>query len=115
MATFVTTDEARRHLRWPLLTGSPAPEDLDLQVKLDAAEEAVLAFVSRPNDTDRVAEMAGWTGSPTTLPAIIRLAILMQCADLCGHRGDERLEQRGLAPEVEGLLRAGGQRDYVMA
>ena len=115
MATFATTTEARLHVRWPVLAGSPTPDDLDLQVKLDSAEEAVLAFVARPNDAARVAEIASWSGSPQTVPAIIKLAILMQCADLCAHRGDERLSQVSLAPEVEALLRASGQRDYVVA
>jgi hypothetical protein len=115
MAIFTTTEEARRHMRWPVLAGSPAPDDVDLQAKLDAAEDLVLAFVARPNDADRTAEIAAWAGSPSTVPAIVKLAILMQCADLCGHRGDERLAQGGLAPEVEAMLRAGGQRDYVMA
>lgn len=113
MATFVTTDEARRHMRWPILSGSP--DDSDLQQKLDAAEALILDFIARPNDTARTAEIAGWAGSPTALPHIVKLAILMQCADFCSHRGDERLEQPGIAPEVEALLRAGGQRDYVMA
>lgn len=115
MSIFTTTEEARLHMRWPVLAGSPAPDDADLQAKLDAAEELVLAFVARPNDATRTAEIAGWAGSPATLPPLVKLAILMQCADLCGHRGDERLESRGIAPEVEALLRSGGQRDYVMA
>lgn len=115
MSIFTTTEEARRHMRWPVLAGSPAPADLDLQGKLDAAEALVLDFIARPNDAVRTAEIAGWAGSPAAIPAVVKLAILMQCADLCVHRGDERLEQRGIAPEVEALLRAGGQRDYVMA
>lgn len=112
-ALFATTDDARRHMRWPILAGSP--DDADLQAKLDAAEEVVLAFIARPNDATRTAEIAGWTGSPVTVPALVKLAILMQCADFCSHRGDERLEQRGIAPEVEAMLRASGHRDYVMA
>lgn len=115
MASFVTTQEARLHMRWPVLAGSPPPDDSDLQGKLDAAEELVLGFIARPTDAARTAEIAAWAGSPSAVPMLVRVAILMQCADLCVHRGDERLEARGLAPEVEALLRAGGQRDYVMA
>jgi hypothetical protein len=57
-----------------------AAHDADVQEKLDAAEEYVLAYLGPAAD-------ATWT--PTTAPRVVKNAILMMTMYLYEHRGDD--------------------------
>jgi hypothetical protein len=117
--TIVTLEQAEAHLRLsPMLTGSPlAPaEDPDLQLKLDAATEAVCRRIAqrKPMDDDWVATIESWstTGSPMA-PPVVRLAVLEQVAEFYRFRGDDpepdRVQNMGdLSDTVKSVLKAGG-------
>jgi hypothetical protein len=103
MAQHVTLQQAVDHLVLQgvlVLAGSPVdPREADLQLTLDAAEEAIFDYV-----TDR----ATW---PNPDAAVLKKAILIQCAELWRFRGDDdepdpiRREAPGdLSPTVKALL-----------
>ncbi len=124
--TIVTLEQAQAHLRLsPILSGSPGSpaDDPDLQLKLDAATEAVCRRIAQRNplDLDWIAEIEGWTtalsaspDSPSTVaPAVVKLAVLEQTAELYRFRGDDEPSQRvdnmgDLADTIKSLLKAGG-------
>jgi Phage gp6-like head-tail connector protein len=70
-----TTEEAKVHLRI-----SDAAHDSDLEQKLAAAEEAILAYLGPAGD-------ATWT--PATAPLMVKQAILLLTAHYYEHRGDD--------------------------
>lgn len=119
--SIVTLEQVQAHLRLsPMLTGSPPSpgspaDDPDLQLKLDAATEVVCRRIAqrKPEDTDWIATIEGWgTGSPTA-PAIVRLAVMEQVAEMYRFRGDDerndRIENAGdLCDAIKSLLKAGG-------
>ena len=57
-----------------------AASDADIQEKLDAAEEAVLAYLGPAAD-------AAWT--PATAPKMVKHAILLLTVHYYEHRGDD--------------------------
>jgi len=57
-----------------------AAQDADIQEKLDAAEEMILAYLGPAAD-------ATWT--PTTAPRVVRHAVAMLAVHLYEHRGDD--------------------------
>lgn len=79
MATYVTLDEAKDHLRETWASGDP--REPDLQMKLDAAEEAILEYL---DDVDLVAP---WT--PATVPQRVKNGILLVVGELWRYRGDD--------------------------
>lgn len=107
MASLVTLQQLKGHLKLPDL-GSPDPREEDLEIKLDAAEEIVLGHIARTDDEDWTAAIAAWTEE--TVPRRIKVAILMQAADLYRFRGDDapadqrKAEEGFLAPDVRRLL-----------
>lgn len=114
--TIVTIEEAQAHLRLSPGLGSPAPDDPDLQLKLDAATEVICRRIAqrKPEDTEWVATIESWSvgGSPST-PPLVRLAVLEQVAEMYRFRGDDvpndRPENVGdLCDPVKSLLKAGG-------
>jgi len=106
-ATLVTLQQAKDYLR----TGTPAghPDDAALQLTVDAAEYAILEYLS-PYPED-VLIVAGWT--PSTAPAIVPQMILFQTGEFWRFRGDDLegggprrdLERGDLHPLVVGALR----------
>jgi hypothetical protein len=71
--TYVTLDDAKRHLHLVLTAGSD--EELDLQVKLGAAEAIILDYIKA-------------TTNPPPSDAVIQAAILIELGELWGLRGD---------------------------
>ena len=106
-ATLVTLQQAKDYLR--LGTPAGSPDDAALQLTLDAAEYAILEYLSPyPEDALIVAD---WT--PATVPAIVPQMVLFQTGEFWRFRGDD-LEGGGprrdlahgdLAPLVVGALR----------
>jgi Phage gp6-like head-tail connector protein len=70
-----TTEEAKVHLRI-----ADTAHDSDLEQKLAAAEEAVLAYLGPAGD-------ATWT--PVTAPLMVKHAVLLLTAHYYEHRGDD--------------------------
>ena len=113
--TVVTLEQARAHLNMSAPVGSPAPDDADLQMKIDAATELVCEYISDRNPADPawIAEIESWgvTGSPVSLaPAVIQMAVLLQFGELVRFRGDDtanptRHPASHLASMVEGILK----------
>ena len=107
----VTLAQLQAHLRLPVGVSSPptTAED-DLQLKLDAAAEAVLQYIARPSDAAWTLTIAGWDGgSPVVpVPTLIQLAILEMAAALSGFRGDDlespKADHGDLPPVVKTLL-----------
>lgn len=112
----VSLETAKAHLR-----ETAHDIDADLDLKLEAAEAIVLGYIARPSDEDWTATIAGWTEA--TVPAPVRMAILIMVADLWRDRGDEdpNLRQRSaqelgdLPQEVSALLKVTGYRSSVVA
>ncbi len=131
----VTLAQAQAHLRLsPMLTGSPGSpaDDTDLQLKLDAATEAVCTRIAQrnPDDPFWVATIENWTtsdwfqsspsspaspGSPpiAVAPPLVRLAVLEQTAEMYRFRGDDEPSQRvdnagDLSDTIKSLLKSGG-------
>ncbi len=128
----VTLAQAQAHLRLsPMLAGSPGSpaDDPDLQMKLDAATEAVLNRIAQRNPIDVfwIETIENWTttdelSSPTSpagsppiavAPPVVRLAVLEQTAELYRFRGDDEPSQRvdnmgDLSDTIKSLLKAGG-------
>ena len=108
----VTLAQLQAHLRIPVgVSSPPTAAEADLQLKLDAAEAAILLYLERPTDVDWTATMAGWDGgSPApVVPASVVAAVLLQAAELYGFRGDDldtvKREAPGdLAPAIKALL-----------
>jgi len=71
----LTVEEAKTHTHI-----SDAALDADVQQKLDAAEEWVLAYLGTAADET-------WT--PTTAPRMVKHAILLLTSYLYDHRGDD--------------------------
>ncbi len=115
----VTLDQAQAHLRLsPMLAGSPGSpaDDPDLQLKLDAATEAVCNRIAQrnPEDLTWIATIESWTdsGSPAA-PPLVKLAVLQQVAELYRFRGDDEPSQRvnnagDLGDTTKSLLKSGG-------
>lgn len=116
MAALVTVERVCMQLRLPV-PGSPAggsPADDELSLIADEASEIVLARIAKPADATWTALLATWT--EVTVPAAVRTAVLYQCANLYGHRGDEGMSgPAGIAPEAEALLKSTGYLDPPMA
>ena len=106
----VTLDQAKAHLRLPILPAvSPAVvsvDDEDLQMKLLAAHEIVFDYLTqRISDSDSwEAVVDSWTAD--TAPRRVIAAILVQFTDLYRFRGDDSEEYaRGSAyKRQEGAL-----------
>lgn len=90
MATYVTFEQAKRHLR-----KNDVDEDEDLDLKIQQAEAIILDYlkVTPP--------------SSAQTDAIIQAAILLQLTELYRFRGDEdapKREKGYLTPAIESLL-----------
>jgi hypothetical protein len=101
MATFVTLDQVKRHLR---ITSTV--EDVDLQQRLDQAEAHIVNWCSVTPRSQTV--VAAWTVD--TVPSVVVAAILVQVGELDRFRGDDtegppRPEGDGPAILVRELLR----------
>lgn len=92
----ISLEQAKQHLRLPPSAGSPpgsplTDEDLDLQLKIDAAEALVLDYVAqRRTDTASPAwldQVVSW--DLTTVPPVIAAAVLLQLGELWRFRGDD--------------------------
>lgn len=85
-------------------------DDVDLQMKLDAAHEIVLDWINQRIDADEAVTwaetIAGWTMA--TVPKRVQQAILLQLAELHRFRGDDEQSATPMsvrpAPAVELLL-----------
>lgn len=114
MATLVTLAEAKTHLRITTPPGDPG--DTDITAKLTAAEAIVFDYIN----TTATWRTTSATWDATTLPQVVRAAILIQLGELSRFRGDEvdgdsptRTDGEDLSPRVRELLRR--QRDPVVA
>lgn len=106
----LTLAQAREHLRTVDLE-----DDVDLQLKIDAATQLVCEYISdrQPADEDWIATIEGWDGVsyPSTAPPVIVAAVLQQVAELYRFRGDDvegdlpkSVEHGALSPLVARLL-----------
>lgn len=100
--SLITFDQARNHLRRPDLDdGSPVDgEAADLLIKIETAEGIILDYLK----TDG--------GSPpwdeSTVPAVVRAAVLLQLGELYRFRGDDAggtQTDGDLSPTITNLLR----------
>lgn len=115
MALIVSLAQLQRHLRLDVGQSSPLTDDeADLELKLYAAQEIILGYIARPDDTNWSSLIEMWveglvTSPSTEVPRQIIAAILMQAAELWGFRGDD-LEQPkreapgDLSPTIKALL-----------
>jgi hypothetical protein len=99
VATLVTDEEAAMHLNIDLEFDNGHV----LEALLGAAEADVLKFIERID--------TGW--SETTVPPEIKVAILLECAYLWEHRGDDDPTGEPKSPAVRSLLKM--WRDPVIA
>jgi len=108
--TIATLAELQAHLRVPAAPdGSPSAVDADLQQKLDAATQFVCEYIGDravPDDV-WIATIESWT--PTTVPPVVKLAVLECTADYDRFRGDDadmdRQREPGFLPApVRNLL-----------
>ena len=113
-AQLVTLDEAKDHLRLAFAAGDP--READLQMKLDAAEAAILDYCNT-TETWRAVTVT-WTAG--TAPRQVSAAILLLTGELWRFRGDDgspdspaRDPLTDFSPQVCGLLRR--TRDPVLA
>ena len=114
--TIATVTQLRDHLKLPQpVVESPsvtAPDERDLQLKLDAATQLICEYIAdrHPEDDAWIAEIESWgIGSPATAaPPVILLAVLEQAADFYRFRGDDDQEPSReawcLHPRIETLL-----------
>jgi len=107
--TLVTLQEVKLHQRLTFADGSP--QDADVTLKADGAEQAVLRWVRKSTFGNSNALL--WT-SPSTTPADVKAAVLLMFSDLWRFRGDDvgaaiyaapRNAGEDLPPVVIGLLR----------
>jgi hypothetical protein len=112
-ATLITLDQAKRHLKIPIVADDPG--DPDLQLKLDAAEAAILDYIAR--SPRGAADVASWLdiAAPVAPPAYVLSTILLQFGELWRFRGDDsdndappRHPNDELAPAIVALLRRTG-------
>lgn len=101
MATYVTLQQAKDHLKITTPPGDAG--DADLFVKLDSSEAIVLDYLK--------------TQTPTVAPALLVPAILLQFGELFRFRGDDadgpQQTAGDLSPVVTNLLRR--SRDPALA
>lgn len=116
--SFVSLTQLRDHLKLPqpatTSPATPASDDADLQLKLDAALQLVCEYIAdqHPADTTWIAEIESWGagGSPVSAaPPIIVLAVLEQASEFYRFRGDDPyaekpVEMGYLSPCIENLL-----------
>lgn len=115
MTELITIGEANDHLRLDLVGDGSSPEDfsgdpryVELVIKIAAATEAVLDYVSSYLDR----ESPGW--DVNTSPATVRAATLLVLAWMWEHRGDDDAPADGyLTAPVKALLHR--YRDLVCA
>ena len=105
---WATLLEVKAHLRLSDWGESPGPEDTDLQLKLDQAEDIVQTYIERPDDADWADEIASW--DDTSVPPGIKAAVLCMVGHLYRFRGDDaaadapKAEHGFLPPQVVNLL-----------
>lgn len=90
----ITFDLAQGHLKRTIVSASPpSPEELDLRLKIDQAEDIVIGYVNqRLIDGDIWAALVdAWDVTSTTYPPPPRVqaAVLVQLAELDRFRGDD--------------------------
>jgi len=108
MPTLVTLAQAKAHLRVSDWGESPGPEDLDIQLKINAATAIVITYIDRSDDEDWSEEIQSWTEE--TVPGDIQAAVLCMVEYLYRFRGGDVLtdapkSQHGwLPPDVVNYL-----------
>jgi hypothetical protein len=111
-AQFVTLQQAKDHLR--LTTPEGHVDDPDLQLKLDAAEAAILRFIARTAAGSALVD--GWLDDADAPADLVHL-VLVQCGEFWRFRGDDpgainysptRNAGEDFSPVVLGLLRRFG-------
>jgi hypothetical protein len=85
MATLVTLVQAKDHLLIPIVASDPG--DPDLQLKLDAAEAAILDYIATNAFWGGIVNT--WLDGSVTPPWFVLAAILIQCDELYRFRGDD--------------------------
>jgi hypothetical protein len=114
MATRITPAQVKAHLQRPELVDT----DPDLVQKMDAAEAAIMNYIT--NGNTYWSDIAGGWTDPTSTPLDVQHAMLLKVAEFWRYRGDD-LEDQGpardpasdMAPEIVRLLRR--WRDPVLA
>jgi hypothetical protein len=105
----VETAAARQHVRLTVVDGDPLAVELDL--KLAAAEAAILDYVTR-NEPGKTLAVA-WT-TPALTPPNVQAAVLLQLGELWRFHGDDpgapatmpaRDPSTDFQPAILGLLR----------
>lgn len=98
---FFTLDQIKAHLRV-----TDTAEDAAIQLYAELAQGLIVDRLERATtDSVVLGEIGTWDDE--TAPAAIRAAVLVQCAELYGRRGDEMppVESDGrLSMQVERLL-----------
>lgn len=102
-AVLVTLVTAKAHLR--ITTPALDPGDIDIQLKLDQAEDIILRYLKAQADPLWV--------SPETAPGNVTAAILLALTDLYEHRGDDMTLSDTTWRAIERLLV--GLRDPALA
>lgn len=107
--SLITLEQAKRHLRLDIpVTSPPDDAELDLRLKMEAAEHIVLDYLGVSSTSPPV-----WSDE-TTVPPLVQAAILLQLGELFRFRGDDpgtvvssptRVEAGSLSPVIEGMLR----------
>ena len=101
--------DAKQHVRLTVADGSPL--DVELALKLAAAEAAILDYVMRNEPGKTLAPT--WT-SPAATPPNVQAAVLLELGELWRFHGDDpgaaatmpaRDPHTDFAPAVLGLLR----------
>jgi hypothetical protein len=93
-AQLVTLATAKLHLR--ITTAALDPGDLDIQLKLDQAEDLIRTYLDTSVD-------AAWV-SPATVPGRVSAAILLALTDLYEHRGDDNTLSEKTWQAIDRLL-----------
>jgi hypothetical protein len=107
--SLITLEQAKRHLRLSIPVTSPPDEaELDLLLKMEAAEHIILDYLGLTSQSP-----PAWTDE-TNVPPLVQAAILLQLGELYRFRGDDpgtvisspsRGEAGSLSPVIEGMLR----------
>lgn len=87
MPTLITLAQAKEWLNLTDWGESPEPEDAKLQLMIDGATAAIVAYIERPDDEDWADEIAAWT--ETTAPRDIKAAAFEMTDYLWRFRGGE--------------------------
>ncbi len=105
MSSLVTLRQGKRHLQiWTEESSPLDPQDEDIAMKLDQAEDIILDYLKVQGISPPM-----WTFAD--VPPLVQAAILLQLAELFRFRGDDTgstapvFEEGQLSPAITNILR----------